>query len=256
MNGFIRCPACGCREPQLMNGESQQYKCRACLKIFNVAEKSVQTQTNDSVEKLSMSKRKLFFDKLMSKTVELHTYFEKEVCAGTGFFISKDYILTNAHVVMKLSPDRNVQEPAVYITGNNYEKSKQFQFDVVSADVGLDIAVLKLKEGINEFVSFSENIFNGEQIFAIGNSRGEGLCIVEGIISDISRMIGSNHYFMTSAIVTNGNSGCPVFSSDGLVVGMVTEGSKNSVAMNYAIPSSVLLEYIKATERSEQITIL
>jgi hypothetical protein len=37
---------------------------------------------------------------------------------------------------------------------------------------------------------------------------------------------------------------------------MITEGSKLSIAMNYAIPSSVLLEYIKKVEKDEEISIL
>jgi S1-C subfamily serine protease len=172
------------------------------------------------------------------------------------FFVSKDYLLTNAHVVLKGSGEHAMSEAAIQITGNNYGKTRQFVFDLVSADSKLDIAVLKLQEGTNEFVSFSQNIFNGEQVFAIGNSRGEGLCIVEGIVSDISRTIDSNQLFMTSAIVTNGNSGCPVFSSDGLLLGMITEGSKLSVAMNYAIPSYVLLDFIRRVEKKEEITIL
>lgn len=254
MNDIKKCPSCGSTELILINEETKQYKCHACLKVFSMSEKP-SSQVGD-LNGIPNPKRKIFFDKLMEKTVELHAYFEKDVFAGTGFFISKDYLLTNAHVVLKGSGEHAMSEVAIQITGNNYGKTKQFIFDLVSADNKLDIAVLKLQEGTNEFVSFSQNIFNGEQVFAIGNSRGEGLCIVEGIVSDISRTIDSNQLFMTSAIVTNGNSGCPVFSSDGLLLGMITEGSKLSVAMNYAIPSSVLLDYIKKVEKNEEITIL
>lgn len=254
MNKLKRCPSCGSTELNLLNQATQQYKCHACLNTFTLTAKS--TSTIEAVENLTTSKRKMFFDKLMKKTVELHAYFEKDVLAGTGFFISSEYVLTNAHVILTKSHSSDVTEMAIQITGNNYEKNKQFLFDVVAADSKLDIAILKLTEGSNEYVSFTKNIFNGEQVFAIGNSRGEGLCIVEGIVSDVSRMIDSNHYFMTSAIVTNGNSGCPVFSADGLLLGMITEGSKLSIAMNYAIPSSVLLEYINKVEKDEEISIL
>ena len=254
MEKLKKCPVCGSIELIMLNESEQQYKCHACLKTFNLKEKSAGSA--ETVTNLSTSKRKTFFDKLINKTVELHVYFEKDVVAGTGFFISKDYILTNAHVVMKHSNEGTITEMAIQVTGNNYERSKQFLFDIVSADIKLDIAILKLQEGSNDFVSFSQNIFNGEQVFAIGNSRGEGLCIVEGIVSDVARVIDSNQYFMTSAIVTNGNSGCPVFSSEGLLLGMITEGSKASVAMNYAIPASVLLEYIHRVEKSEEIIIL
>ena len=105
------------------------------------------------------------------------------------------------------------------------------------------------------FVRYAITI-NGAQVYAIGNSRGDGLCIVEGIVSDVLRIVDSKQYFMTSAIVTNGNSGCPVFGADGNLLGMITEGSKYSVAMNYAIPSAILLDYVQKTEASKNITIL
>ena len=254
MEKLKKCSACGSTELILINEAEQKYKCHACLKTFTLKSKSM--DSIETVENLATTKRKTFFDKLMNKTVELHVYFEKDVVAGTGFFIAKDYLLTNAHVVMKRSNEQTITEMAIQVTGNNYERNKQFLFDIVSADPKLDIAILKLQEGTNEFVSFSKSIFNGERVFAIGNSRGEGLCIVEGIVSDVSRVIDSNQYFMTSAIVTNGNSGCPVFSGDGLLLGMITEGSKLSVAMNYAIPSSILLDYIQKVEKAEEIIIL
>lgn len=248
------CPYCGADDLILINEELQLYKCDAC---FSEVKLKKEVETIDvSVEDLSSSKRKMFFDKLMNKTVELHSYFDGDIIVGTGFFISSEYILTNAHIVMRKQNSTDSFELAIQVSGNNYEKNKQFLFDVVAADSSLDIAILKLCEGRNEYVSFSQNIYNGQQVFAIGNSRGEGLCIVEGIISDVSRVIDSNQYFMTSAIVTNGNSGCPVFNENGLLVGMITEGSKLSVAMNYAIPSGILLDYIKRVERNEEITIL
>lgn len=256
MSGLKKCPSCGSIDLILLDESTQQYKCDSCLKVFNFAKSSASSSASSPVESLSQTKRKIFFDKLMNKTVELHSYFEKDILAGTGFFISKDYILTNAHVVIKKSNANVPMEAAIQVTGNNYEKSKRFLFELVAADNNLDIAILKLTEGSNEYVTFTQNMFNGEQVFAIGNSRGEGLCIVEGIVSDVSRIVDSNQFFMTSAIVTNGNSGCPVFSADGLLLGMITEGSKLSVAMNYAIPSSVLLEYIKKVERDEEIIIL
>ena len=255
MEKLKRCSMCGSTKLILLDEEQQQYKCHACLKTFTMNAKRTACPAA-SVDGFSVTKRRSFFDNLMTATVELHSYFDADIAAGTGFFISSTYLLTNAHVVTNCEGNGGTVESAIMVVGSNYEKDRRFIFDTVAYDLELDIAILKLQEGSNGFVTMSREIFNGDRVYAIGNARGEGLCIVDGIVSDVARTVGSNRYFMTSAIVTNGNSGCPVFGSNGTLLGMITAGSRESVAMNYAIPSSILEEYIKKVEGSKQITIL
>ena len=85
MEKLKKCPVCGSIELIMLNESEQQYKCHACLKTFNLKEKS--TGSTETVTTLSTSKRKNFFDKLINKTVELHVYFEKDVVAGIGKYI-------------------------------------------------------------------------------------------------------------------------------------------------------------------------
>jgi DNA-directed RNA polymerase subunit RPC12/RpoP len=87
MNDIKKCPSCGSSELILLNEGTKQYKCHACFKVFSMSEKSY-SQVED-LNGISNSKRKIFFDKLMGKTVEIHAYFEKDVFAGTGFFCFK-----------------------------------------------------------------------------------------------------------------------------------------------------------------------
>ena len=58
----------------------------------------------------------------------------------------------------------------------------------------------------------------------------------DGIVSDSSRMIKGQEFIMFTALVTQGNSGGPLFNEMGELIGIVTMGDKNSSAMNYAIP--------------------
>ena len=252
MSNFDKCPLCGSIHLKLIDEKNKMYKCLACENVFQKS----QDTSNDSIND-KKPKTKIFFDKLMSKVVELNAYFENDIFSGTGFFISNEYILTNAHVIMRNHDDTYQNAHlAISITGNDYSKTKRYLFDIVTADLKLDIAILKVQKGKSDFVSFANNIYNGEPVYAIGNSHGEGLCIIEGIVSDVSRQIDSRELFMTTALATKGNSGCPVFNTNGQLLGMITEGSKKALSMIYAIPFKVLLDFIRNAEKKECIKII
>ena len=70
------------------------------------------------------------------------------------------------------------------------------------------------------------------------------------------REISGHEYMMITALVTNGNSGGPVFNENGELLGMVTSGSNDALVMNYAIPLKVILEFIKEVEQKEELKIL
>ena len=61
---------------------------------------------------------------------------------------------------------------------------------------------------------------------------------------------------MVSVPVNNGNSGGPLFNLYSEVIGMITFGKKDAVAMNYAITIDDIKNFIKKTEEKEDITIL
>ena len=253
MEKKCRCPYCGALEVKVLNADRNEYLCHACMKTF------VNAKPKDDRREKSVSGgsgRETFYKRLMSKVVEIHAYFDGNVKAGSGFFVSPDYILTNAHVVFgDLSSDA-FDNAATYIAGNDYSKSKKLSFDLIAADKKSDIAILKSNESVKEFAKFATGVYNGEQVIVIGNSLGEGLCVVDGIVSDVSRCVEGKEFFMTSAIVTHGNSGGPVFNNEGLILGMITEGSGTAVAMNYAIPVDKLEAYVKKVEEDEEIEIL
>lgn len=253
MSERVKCPSCGSLDIILVDGAIRRYQCHSCLHSFQKDEKS----TTGSSHCKAPSETKLFFDRLMNKVVALNAYFEREIAAGTGFFVSQNCILTNAHVFMRPRSDNSKEiETAISITGSDYSKKKQYVFEILTTDYGLDIAILRISKGTSEYVSFANNIYNGEQVYAIGNSHGEGLCIQEGIVSDVHRLIDGHDYFMTTALATKGNSGCPVFNPHGQLLGMITEGSKLAISMIYAIPYQVLIDFVKRFETKQGIQIL
>lgn len=174
---------------------------------------------------------------------------------GTGTMISnKGYFVTNAHVVAVLDKTRKkVISFSESVVGESGKKDHQFVADLVYADPTVDLALLKTDPDSSLVpVTFApEDAFPGEAVYAIGNSKGEGLCIVEGIVSDVNRRVRSMDMIMISAPVTNGNSGGPVFDANGKLVGIVQSGHTDVATMNYVIPTKTIIKFLKDAQDKE-----
>ncbi len=170
---------------------------------------------------------------------------------GSGFIIDKTgYILTSYHVVT------GTKEVIVTL-----HDEKEFKAKVVGHDEKLDIALLKI-DGDTSFtpINFgnSDGAKVGEWVLSIGNPYGLGGTVTKGIISCRARNISSKFknimgdglidYIQTDAPINRGNSGSPLFTLDGKVIGMITaifSETGFSSGLNFAIPSNVLQKAIK-----------
>ncbi len=101
----------------------------------------------------------------------------------------------------------------------------------------------------------AKEVETGEKIYAIGNSKGQGICILDGIVSDSERIIGSDKFIMFSAPIVHGNSGGPVFNGNGEVIGIATLGREDALAMNYAIPVSAVNAFIEQAKAKEEVEV-
>lgn len=174
---------------------------------------------------------------------------------GTGTMISDNgYLLTNAHVVMSLSSDhKRVLDASEAIYIKSGKSATHVSAELVYADPSIDLALLKTKENhvLKPVTMERREPEPGEDVYAIGNSKGEGLCIVEGIVSDTHRLVSGNEYVMISAPVTNGNSGGPVFNVNGNLIGIVQSGRSDVSAMNYAIPVDVIQSFLTTAQNEK-----
>ncbi len=156
---------------------------------------------------------------------------------GSGFiFDPQGYVITNNHVI------QDADEISVVLHDETRLAAK-----VIGRDAKTDIAVLKV-EPPRKLVAVtfgdSDGIRVGDWVIAIGNPFGFGGTVTSGIISARGRDIRAGPYddfLQTDAPINRGNSGGPMFSLAGEVIGINTaifSPSGGSVGIGFAIPSN------------------
>ena len=133
---------------------------------------------------------------------------------GTGFFVSSDTVITNAHVV----------EGATYVTLRG-ASGEQTPAMVTSRNAELDLAVLhvsKAKSGQPTLqLGSSADVRVGQEIVAIGSPMGLQNTVTRGIVSSLRR-VGQVTLVQTDAAINPGNSGGPLLDHRGRVVAVAT----------------------------------
>jgi len=149
-------------------------------------------------------------------------FIETSLGSGSGMiFDSSGYILTNAHVVGKSSS-----------ATIKLSDGKSYKASVVGKDEIIDLAVLKI-DGTNlPIVSFgnSDDIRQGDDVFTLGYPFGIGgdVSFKEGTVS--RKVNGADQtYIETSADIHPGNSGGPLVTKYGEVVGVNTMAYGESI---------------------------
>lgn len=234
------CRNCGSEFVTVKDGKMY---CQSCGAIFEVEKKEPVVENNIPT---NSSK----FEKMFKQVVSITAIVNDTIKVGTAFFISSKYALTNAHVLV----ENGVQADS--IVGKNYENTKSFEFEIVDYNEELDIALIESTNISSfNFCILSELINNGEQVYALGNSKGEGLCIVNGLVSDKNRLVKGTKYIMCSALVTNGNSGGPLYNEHGFVIGMISMSTPDVAMMNYALPSKAINLFLSKVSNDRKIKI-
>ena len=201
--------------------------------------------------------------------------------SGSGFIISEDgYVITNLHVINAAADDEkeNANEivklyPYVYCTfenGTYNGKKLAFEMKVVAYDKIQDMAVLKF---VNEFRHYDmdknlqvgfEKVCKladygalrlGEVVVAVGNALGYGASVTNGVVSMVSMAgyvdIYGHTFIQTDCPINSGNSGGPLFNSEGDVVGINSMGLPAYENISWAIPSDCIKEFIDLIQKNK-----
>ena len=165
---------------------------------------------------------------------------------GSGFVIRSDgLIVTNRHVVSSAVKVK-VKLP----------DGREFPARILGADAVTDIALLKL-DGVKLSplrLGSSESVSVGDAVIAIGNPYGLGQSVSAGIISARARTLEDDPYIdflQTDAAINHGNSGGPLMTPDGVVVGVTSaifSPSGGSVGLGFAIPAETVTAVIGQLE--------
>jgi serine protease Do len=159
---------------------------------------------------------------------------------GSGFLISADgLVLTNAHVV------DGAKEVTVKLSDH-----REFKAKVLGADHSSDIAVLKIDAHNLPTVQLgdSDQLGVGDYVLAIGEPFGLEETATAGIVSAKGRSLPGDGYvpfIQTDAAVNPGNSGGPLFDSNGAVVGINAQIYTNSggyEGVSFAIPINLAVQ--------------
>jgi serine protease Do len=170
---------------------------------------------------------------------------------GSGFVIRADgLIVTNRHVVSGALKVK-IKLP----------DGRELPAKILGADAVTDIAVLKV-DGIKLpalRLGSSESVSVGDAVIAIGNPYGLGQSVSAGIISARSRTLEDDPYIdflQTDAAINHGNSGGPLMTPDGVVVGVTSaifSPSGGSVGLGFAIPAETVTSVIGQLESKGRV---
>jgi S1-C subfamily serine protease len=141
---------------------------------------------------------------------------------GTGFIISSDgLVLTNQHVV----------GPSEYLA-LQFDQQRKVQAVLLATDPERDVAVLWCNlSAIPEAISLelakndelNPSLVDGERVFTIGSPLNQQKIVTSGIASKIEKTA-----IISDVNINHGNSGGPLFNSQGQVVGITTFGDFSS----------------------------
>ena len=169
---------------------------------------------------------------------------------GSGFIIHQDgYLITNDHVVA----GETQVTVTVFANGEKgMDKQTWENVKIVALNGDLDLALLKIETPDHRKfptvpLGDSDELKQGQPVFAIGAPLGLERSVSQGIISLRNRLESGRMYIQTTTQINPGNSGGPLFNLRGEVVGVnnmkiVAAGAEG---LGFAIPGAVLKAFLK-----------
>lgn len=177
---------------------------------------------------------------------------------GSGVVFEEDenyyYALTNNHVITNVYNGKtySVNYTVTDIHGTEYDSN---EVSLVMSDPSKDIAIISFKKSataeytlptVNYTARKDSNVVLGEFVFAVGNPSGVNNIVTYGKVVGWAKIKNVDYNVINhNALINPGNSGGALCDIDGNLLGLNTWGSQGKDDDNFAIPLSVINDYVK-----------
>ncbi len=157
----------------------------------------------------------------------------KQAGSGSGFIFSSDgLIFTNCHVV------NGADKIMVSLLNEN-----EIEATLLGKDTDTDIAVLKIySDGYSvSKLGDAEQLQIGQFVIAIGNPLGYQHTVTTGVVSALGRTLQSQNGMLVDNVIQSdaalnpGNSGGPLITTDGEVVGVNTAIIQGANGLSFSV---------------------
>ncbi len=167
---------------------------------------------------------------------------------GSGFFLDEDgHLVTNFHVV---EGETKISIEVYHQKDGQLERRSYKDIRIVAMNKFADLTLLKVEDKDapkfkKVLLGDSEQLGQGDRVFAIGSPLGLERTVTEGIVSTTTRQVGGDLYLQTTAQINPGNSGGPLFNLRGEVIGVTNMKLTFGEGLGFAIPGEVLRYFLR-----------